>query len=89
MRIMYLTYYFLIEVALGVILGLLLGRWGRLLGMAFVILGLAPMAILYAWTELFNVTGDLSAYGMLSTIALILFVPFGITMFVAALLRGE
>ncbi len=74
---------------LGAVLGLAFGRRAVFVGIIFLALGLGPFAALYIYEEFIYTTGDTSSMGMLSTICLILFAPFGLVMVIFGMLRGE
>ncbi|MCP4642797.1 MAG: hypothetical protein GY851_20285 [bacterium] len=74
---------------LGALLGFALGRRAVYVGLVFLTLGVGPFAALHVYENYFYTSGDTSSMGMLSTIALILFAPFGLLLIVFGLLRGE
>lgn len=74
--------------AFGIVLGSLLGRFAVPAGILLILLGAGPMAALYIYSEvLTHPPRDMSAEGMLSTLALILITPLGITVFLTGLVR--
>ena len=74
---------------LGAVLGFALGRRAVKVGLVFLLVGVGPFVALYVYEKFFYTTGDTSSLGLLSTIALILFAPFGFVLMVFGLLRGE
>jgi len=78
----------LTALAIGIVAAFVLGRFAFRVGVVFLLLGVGPMAALLVYETCFYKTGDTSAYGMLSTIAFILFVPFGLILIAIGALRG-
>ena len=71
----------------GIVLGAVLGRFAVIAGILIMLLGAAPMAALYAYTEFTKPTRDMSSEGMLSTILFLLVVPVGIVIFLTGIAR--
>ena len=76
-------------IGIGIVAALLLGRFATLAGILLMLLGMGPMTALYIYSEIAQPTRDMSAEGMLSTLALILIAPFGTTVCMTGLLRRE
>jgi hypothetical protein len=71
------------------VLGYAIGRRAVLAGWFFLVLGVGPFAALYVYETFIYTTGDTSAIGMLSTMALILFAPFGLVLVLFGFLGGD
>jgi len=81
-----IKYYVLGGIALGTLLGWLLGRRAVLLGAFFVLADILPfIGVCVSETYLYT-TGDTSATGMGATIALILCTPFGVALMLSGLI---
>lgn len=75
-----IKYYVLGGIALGTLLGWLLGRKAVLLGAFFFLAGILPFIGVCVYEPHLYTTGDTSASGMGATIALILCTPFGVAL---------
>ena len=74
-------------IAFGYAFGLLLGRYAVPVGIVFMLIGMGPMTALYFYTDIAQPARDMSAEGMLSTLAFLIFAPFGFCVFIAGLLQ--
>lgn len=81
--------YILGGMLLGTLLGMALGRWALRLGVLFLMIGVGPFFGLYVYETYFYTAGDTSAMGMLSTILLIFFAPFGLVLTLVGWLKGD
>lgn len=75
----------ILVVAVGV--GIALGRFAIPVGLLAVVLGMVPMALLFAFEAYLRKGGDTSSLGMLSTIILMTVTPFGVVLVVVGALR--
>lgn len=76
-------------IAFGYAFGLLLGRYAVRVGIILILIGVGPMAALFIYEDIAQPARDMSSEGMLSTLAFLLFAPFGFCVFIAGLLRQD
>ena len=76
---------FIIAIAVGAAMG----RYGMILGILVLAVGLLPMGILAVYESSTTTPGDTSSYGMLATITAILAVPAGIGLLLGGAIRRE